>query len=320
MKRILWLVLVCLTTVVLVLSSCTQNAPKAQPKAETETTTAAPPTPGPKPASFSVSGLTITPKEVTAGSSVTIEVLVTNSGELSGTYDVTLKIDETVEATEKVTLAGGASHKVTFTEAKFTAKTYSVSIDGQSGTFVVKMIPPSPVVPPPLPPLGAFMKGIHFADWNAYNAPGSGLAPRSGLYTAPATDQSLKTLAATGANWITVVITRGQETIRSTNITNDTRATPTDSEIRRVVELAHSLGMRVMLWPGLIVFNDPGHWWGEIGTAFASEAQWQDWFTSYRNSINHYATLAQETGADMLSIGAESGGTTHREADWRRVV
>lgn len=79
------------------------------------------------------------------------------------------------------------------------------------------------------------------------------------------------------------------------------------------------MGMRVMLWPGLVLSNDPGHWWGQIGTTF-TESQWQEWFAAYRESINHYAALAQESGADMLSLGAEAGGTTHREADWRRVV
>lgn len=321
MKRVLWLVLACLLTAVLVLGSCTQNVPEAPPEAKTETTTAASPTtPEPKPASFGISGLTITPKEVTAGSSVTIEVLVTNMGGITGTYDVTLKIDDTVESMETVTLEGTASRKVTFTVTKSTAKAYSVSINGQSGTFVVKSPPPSPVVKPPTPPLpdmDAFMKGIHFADWKSFDTPDQW----RGLYRPPAVEQSLKNLAATGANWISLVVTRGQETIASTTISHDTPATATDSELLRVINLAHSLGMRVMLWPGLIVFNDPGgHWWGEIGTTFTSEAQWQDWFTSYRNSINHYAAFAQEAGVDMLCIGAESGGTTHREADWRRVI
>jgi hypothetical protein len=320
MKRVLWLVLVCLLTAVPVLTSCTQDVPEAPPKAETETTTTTPPpTPEPKPASFSVSGLTITPKEVTAGSSITIEVLVTNTGQLSGSCDVTLKIDETTETTEKVTLDGGASQRVTFTKTKYTAKTYSVSINGQSGTFVVKASPPSPVVqppPPPLPPLDAFMKGIHFNDWKSFDTP----SQWRGLYRPPATDQSLKNLAATGANWISVTVVVGQETIASTTIFRDSPATATDAELLRVINLAHGLGMRVMLFPSLILSNDPDHWWGQIGTAFTIEDQWQEWFASYQECINHYATFAQDAGVDMLSIGRELGGVTHRVDDWRRVI
>ena len=66
-----------------------------------------------------------------------------------------------------------------------------------------------------------------------------------------------------------------------------------------------------MLWPQVSLSNDPDHWSGLIGTAFTSETQWQEWFASYREFINHYATFAQEVGVDMLSIGEEMGGVTH---------
>jgi hypothetical protein len=155
---------------------------------------------------------------------------------------------------------------------------------------------------------------MHFADWNPYDE------PQYGFYRPPGTDQSLANLAATGANWISLVVTRSQETIASTKISNDSPRTATDAELRRVIDLAHSLGMRVMLWPGLVLSDDPNHWWGQIGTAFTTEAQWQEWFASYRESINRYASFAQEAGADMLSIGIELGGVSHREDDWRRVV
>ncbi|MBI2329489.1 MAG: hypothetical protein HYU85_07660 [Chloroflexi bacterium] len=110
-----------------------------------------PPKPEPRPATFTLSGLTIIPGEVTTGSSVTTEVLVTNIGELPGTYDVTLKIDDMVEATEKVTLNGGTSQRVTFTTSKATAKIYAVTVGELSGTFVVKAPPlPKPSPPPTL--------------------------------------------------------------------------------------------------------------------------------------------------------------------------
>ena len=115
----------------------------------------------PKPAEFIISNLTITPDEVDSGASVTIQVTVTNIGELSGTYEVNLKIDDTIEGTEKVTLDGGASQKVTFTKSKTTAKTYSVSIGELSGTFVVKSKPtPPPVVSPPPAPVQPY-----FSRW-----------------------------------------------------------------------------------------------------------------------------------------------------------
>jgi len=98
------------------------------------------------PAAFTTSNLIITPAEINAGDEVTISMLVTNTGDLSGTYEVTLKIDAVVVGTKQVTLDGGGSEVVTFTTTRDTAGTYSVTIDGLTGTFKVKeaVVPPSP--------------------------------------------------------------------------------------------------------------------------------------------------------------------------------
>ncbi len=98
----------------------------------------------PKPAAFTASALTISPTEVDIGERVTISVLVANTGDLSGSYTVTLTINDVVVATEDVTLAGGASQEVTFTTVKDVVGTYAVNVDGLSGTFTVKA-PPKPI-------------------------------------------------------------------------------------------------------------------------------------------------------------------------------
>ena len=106
-----------------------------------------PPPPPPAPAAFATTDLTIFPTEVEIGGSVTISVLVTNTGELAGSYEVILKIDNIVVASKDVTLTSGASQKVTFTTAQDVAETYTVDVDGLSGTFTVKMPAPLEVVP-----------------------------------------------------------------------------------------------------------------------------------------------------------------------------
>ncbi len=108
-------------------------------------------------ATFDVRLLDITPTEVNIGDQVTISIVVYNTGDSSGSYEVTLKIDNVAVATEKVSLAGGAGQKVTFTTSQDVAKTYSVDVQGLSGSFVVTAAaapaPPPPVPPPPvLPP------------------------------------------------------------------------------------------------------------------------------------------------------------------------
>ena len=89
------------------------------------------------PAAFTTSTLDISPAEVNTGEDITISALVTNTGDLTGTYEVTLEIDEIAVATKSVTLAGGASEKVTFTMSEDVAATYTVNLNGLLGTFVV---------------------------------------------------------------------------------------------------------------------------------------------------------------------------------------
>jgi len=66
------------------------------------------------------------------------DALVTNTGDITGTYEVTLKIDDVAVATKSVALAGGAIEKVTFATSKVVGGTYSVDLNGLLGTFVVK--------------------------------------------------------------------------------------------------------------------------------------------------------------------------------------
>lgn len=104
------------------------------------------PTPSPTPTTFTTTNLSITPTEVNTGETVTIDLLVTNNDNFIGISKVTLKLNNVVVATEEVILASGASQKVAFTTAQDANGTYAVSIDGLSGTFVVK----APTVPAPI--------------------------------------------------------------------------------------------------------------------------------------------------------------------------
>ena len=91
------------------------------------------------PAAFSVSALEIAPTEVDIGEKVTINVVVSNTGDAAGSYEVTLKIDDVVVTTEEIIdLAGDADQKVTFTISKDAPDTYAVNVNGLSGTFVVR--------------------------------------------------------------------------------------------------------------------------------------------------------------------------------------
>ena len=108
---------------------------------------------GTSPADFETSYLTILPGEVDPGEKVTIKAKAANTGDLSGSYEVTLRINKVAEATKEITVAGGSSGTVTFTTSKDTAGTYTVNVNGLSGTFTVTAPPALPPAPAPAPPV-----------------------------------------------------------------------------------------------------------------------------------------------------------------------
>lgn len=61
-----------------------------------------------RPATFKISNLTINPSEVEAGKTVAIIFLITNTGDLAGSYEATLKINGIIAETKQVDVAGGA--------------------------------------------------------------------------------------------------------------------------------------------------------------------------------------------------------------------
>jgi len=97
----------------------------------------------PPPARFELSNLVISPAAVLAGDTVTISVVVTNVGDISGDYGVTLRIDGAIEATQIVTVDAGASETVIFTVVRTDVGTYGVEVDGLFGSFTVSAPPPT---------------------------------------------------------------------------------------------------------------------------------------------------------------------------------
>jgi hypothetical protein len=90
-----------------------------------------------KPASFTISSLVISPVQVSAGEKVDISMAVANTGGLPGSYTVVLSINGVEEAEKSVTVAAGSIQTVSFSVTKTEAGSYSVTVDGLSGSFTV---------------------------------------------------------------------------------------------------------------------------------------------------------------------------------------
>jgi hypothetical protein len=138
-----------------------------------------------------------------------------------------------------------------------------------------------------------------------------------GEYSNPQSDHSLTSLRATGASWVSLLVTGFQDTFRSTAIYSN-ESTPSDEDLAHAIATAHRLGLKVMLKPHVDLSNDPAHWRGDIG--FEREADWAAWFDSYRQFLYHYAELAQANGVEQFCVGCELSGTSVRETDWRETI
>ncbi len=89
------------------------------------------------PPSFTISELTISPAEVEAGEVVTITALVNNSGDLPGSYQMVLTVNDEIVETRVVDIDGGAGSTVTFNLTRNDPGTYIFGLNNLTGSFTV---------------------------------------------------------------------------------------------------------------------------------------------------------------------------------------
>lgn len=88
-------------------------------------------------ASFSISGLKISPAEITAGGTATVTVTVTNTGNKEGSYTVVLLVNGVKKAEKTVTIAAAGSQNISFDITEQNAGAYIIELNGLSGSLKV---------------------------------------------------------------------------------------------------------------------------------------------------------------------------------------
>ncbi|MGE5326627.1 MAG: glycoside hydrolase family 113, partial [Deltaproteobacteria bacterium] len=163
-----------------------------------------------------------------------------------------------------------------------------------------------PAMPPDAPyPKHFFQKGISVSaeGWGGYES-------ESGR-------KILEALRRDGVSAIALV-PYGFEPRGGTEVRLNTGAGSWESDdgIEQMTRVAHSLGMKVMLKPGVWVSN--GGFAGSV--EFQSAAERAAWFESYTAFVEHYATLAKRIHADLFCVGGEFVKLTQDEAAWRQII
>lgn len=100
--------------------------------------------PQPDPASFTVSGLAISPSEASPGQEVTISATVTNIGGVAGKYIINLKVDGNSAESREVYLEPANSGDIQFSMAADQIGNYTMDVNGNTLQLIVTG--PSPEV------------------------------------------------------------------------------------------------------------------------------------------------------------------------------
>ncbi len=91
--------------------------------------------------SFQLGNLTINPTEASVGQAVNISVGAVNVGDVQGSNSLSLKINDTVAETKKLTLAANESQIVNFSVNETVEGSYNVTVGDQFGLFSVSSKP-----------------------------------------------------------------------------------------------------------------------------------------------------------------------------------
>jgi hypothetical protein len=91
----------------------------------------------PRPASLSVTGLSVAPKVVQIGGSVEVNATITNAGEEEGSGSFEVRLDGLTAATQSVHLPGGGSTTLRLSLAAGAAGAHTVAVGGREAVFTV---------------------------------------------------------------------------------------------------------------------------------------------------------------------------------------
>lgn len=141
-------------------------------------------------------------------------------------------------------------------------------------------------------------------------------------YGTPSAAQSMLHAKRIGATAIAVRVPGRQASVNDPTITfgDEPPGGERDEVIVRAIRDAHLLGLKVMLKPHIMLGRiTDDEWRGTI--QFEDEKLREQWWTSYRSFIEHYATLAARENVAIFCIGVELRGmVTQSPNEWSTLI
>ncbi|MEJ2006671.1 MAG: hypothetical protein P8Z30_00695 [Acidobacteriota bacterium] len=166
----------------------------------------------------------------------------------------------------------------------------------------VASLPPIPMDAPY--PRVFFQKGVSFS------------AEFPNPYASAGARQMLRSLRADGVNAVSLV-PYGWMSLGSPEVHGfGKHSWESEEGLRELSRLAHAIGMKVMLKPGMWIRG--GHFGGDI--QFSSQPEREQWFQDYGKFIDRYAKIATEIHADVFCIGGEFVRLSPHTAEWLKII
>ena len=133
--------------------------------------------------------------------------------------------------------------------------------------------------------------------------------------------ESMDEIAAVGCDTVSLVLDTRQENVDSTHIYLDMRMTPTPDKLAELIQHAKKKGLRVILMPVVLLDNPRGmDWRGVIHPTDEGKSAWHDWFESYTAMLTHFAWIAEQNHADVLSVGSELVSSEKEKSEWSACI
>ncbi|MBK8915474.1 MAG: hypothetical protein IPM64_12920 [Phycisphaerales bacterium] len=127
---------------------------------------------------------------------------------------------------------------------------------------------------------------------------------------------ALREIAELGADTVLLCPAGFMEHAEAQAIFIEARQTPTADELRRLIEAARQLRLRVIVMPLLLLTHPRGSEW----RGMIEPPEWPEWWEAYREFILHFADAAAAGGADAFMVGSELVSTERNRGEWLRVI
>ncbi len=129
-------------------------------------------------------------------------------------------------------------------------------------------------------------------------------------------DSQIEAVKRAGAERISFILRGFIERPESTEIDRFSKKTVRDTRLEKTIEKAHSLGLKTMLLPIVLIRNSgEDDWRGSIRPSSLFS-----WFKSYLGFMIHYVDIAEAHGVETVSAGSEFCSLEKHETEWRWIL